>query len=174
MKYYNTKKNNYNKKEIFVNFIVIRELISRYRYCRKIFLFNNNLYRYIKIDCEKLSIYLVILKKNSFIDVTKNSTTISKLLVNVLLINTKFIIFRLIVNFLSNIDINYKFKNWNYTKVKVFLLVNAISKNIYLNNDIDVLLTNRTFFKTQTLNTSIKIITFSLKVRDLNINRYKI
>ena len=85
--------------------------MSRCRYYRKIFLFNNSFYRYIRVDCEKLLVYLTNLEKNFFIDVTKSSTIISKLLVDVLLANTKLVIFRSIVNFLSNIDINYKFKD---------------------------------------------------------------
>ena len=134
LNYYELK----NHDEIVVNFIafvVIKSSTSRCQYYRKIFSFNNNFHRYIRFDCfvfiEKfvdksilsnniiafcssidfiahvLKFAIYFAKVNiSFIDVTKKFID-AKFFANA---STKFI-FRFNVDFSSNIEIDYNFRD---------------------------------------------------------------
>ena len=83
-------------------------------------------------------------------------------------------ILRFNINFAFDVDIDYDFKNWNYVKIRVFLSLVVESTNVCLDIDVDVSLINRTFFKTQTSNTFVRTMIFSLQIRDLSTNRHQI
>ena len=95
------------------------------------------------------------------IRIIKNSKSFDKL----------FIIY-FFVDFKSNIDTKYEYREWNYVKAIVFFFENVISKMCCLDIDVDVILINKKFLKTQTLDIQIRIIAIFFSVRELNINRY--
>ena len=127
--------------------------------------------------------FAIYVAKINFIDVTKIFINV-KFLTNASIkffVNTKFfanvstkLIIRFNVNFISNVDIEYNFRDWNYAKTKTFLSFVVTSTNICLNIEINVFFVDRVFFKTQTFKTLIRIMISLLKIRDLNINDYEI
>ena len=95
------------------------------------------------------------------IRIIKNSESFDKL----------FIIY-FFVDFKSNIDTRYEYREWNYIKAVVFLFENVISEMCCLNIDVDVTLINKKFLKAQASNVQIKIMIIFLSIFELSINRY--
>ena len=79
-----------------------------------------------------------------FVNASKKFLVDTKLFANV---SIKFVIW-FNVDFTSNVDIDYNFRDWNYAKTKTFLSFIIILANIYLNIDINVFFVDRVFFKT--------------------------
>ena len=73
----------------------------------------------------------------------------------------------------SNIDIDYEFKDWTYAKLKVTLSKQIFSKKKCLDIDVDLILINRVFLKRQASDLSIRIMTTSLSIRDLDTTQHK-
>ena len=103
-----------------------------------------------KINISFIDVTKKFVDTTKFIDVkffanaSKKFLVDTKLFANVLI---KFVI-RFNVDFASNVDINYDFRNWNYAKTKTFLSFVVTSTNICLNIEIDVFFIDRVFFKT--------------------------
>ena len=190
LNYYNSNQKN----ETFVNFIasimIVKSSLFYCRRCKKTFTFNNELHRHVRVDCNlifskkskslnNVEIYFVKNVNSFTIDVTKeiSESSQSNIVTSVELTNSsissEFIIIRFSVDSSANIDTEYEFRDWNYVKVKISLIVIATSKNVCLNIDANVSLMNRNFFKTQTLNILIRIMISSLQIRDLDTNRHE-
>ena len=167
----------YEKNETSINFIVIRKFQFRCRRCKQIFSFNNILHNHFRVDChsskiKNVEIYFVNDFNFNFstvdnlfiIDVTKDFDTTS---------STNSTIIRFTIDFFTDVDIDYDFKNWNYVKTKTFLLSNVSSTNVCLDSDAKVSLIDRIFLKLQTFDLAIRIMTSSFKMRNLDIRRHE-
>ena len=78
------------------------------------------------------------------------------------------------INFNQDIDIEYDFREWQYCIAKVSLSLNNDSIFFCLNIDADITLSNEVFFQKQFRNVSVRIMTISITVRDLEVNKYQI
>ena len=83
------------------------------------------------------------------------------------------IIIRFNVELIVDFDIDYSFKNWNYIKTKVFLLIEIEKKNVCININTKITFVNRFFYKKQNFNNIVRIIIILLKIRELNIQQHK-
>ena len=170
--------------------MIIKSSLSHCRRCKKTFTFNNELHRHVRADCSlifsekskslnNVEIYSVKSVNSFTIDVTKeiNESNQSNIVTSVELtsssISSEFIIIRSNVDSSTDINTEYEFRDWNYVKIKISLIVIATSKDVCLNIDANVSLMNRNFFKTQTLNIFIRIMISSFQIRDLDINRHE-
>ena len=149
----------------------------RCRRCKQIFSFNNILHNHFRVDCysskiKNVEIYFVndfnfnfsIVDNFFIIDVTKNFNTTFSI---------KFIIIRFTIDFFIHINIDYNFRNWNYVKIKTFLLSNVSLTNVYFDFDAKISFIDRIFLKFQTFDFVIRIITSSFKMRNLNTRRHE-
>ena len=72
------------------------------------------------------------------------------------------------VDFNKNVDIDYEFREWEYARVFATLSFIIESKHICLDTDVNIILVDREFFKRQTSNISIRTMTTSISIRDLD------
>ena len=197
LNYYNSNQKN----KTFVNFIasivIIKSSLSHCRRCKKTFTFNNELHRHFRIDCNfsfsrktkflsNVEVYSVKDFNSFTIDAIKESnefnqsniiTSVELIEIDVIdldfIISFEFIIIRFSVDSSTDINTEYEFRDWNYVKVKISLVVIATSEDVCLNIDVNVSFMNRNFFKTQTFNILIRIMISSFQIRDLNTNRHE-
>ena len=83
---------------------------------------------------------------------------------------SKIIIFN--VDSIKNIDIDFEFRDWNYTRAKISLSSNKKLDYVCLNIDSNIIFVDKNFFKTQTLNVLIRTIIFSISIRNLNTTKH--
>ena len=88
-------------------------------------------------------------------------------------INSNFCVMQFTVDFDSNLNIDYNFRDWTHVKINIIFSKNATSRKDCLNIETRLILINRAFFKKQALNTFIRIMTTSFIVRDLDINKHQ-
>ena len=100
--------------------------------------------------------------KKSVTNLTSNSENVEKFFVESLSI-----IFSN-VDFNKNVDIDYKFRKWKYVRVSTTLSFIIESKHVCLDTDVNIILVDREFFKRQTSNISIRTMTISISIRDLD------
>ena len=191
--------NKYSKNETSVNFTlskVVKLFQAHCRWCRQIFQFNNVLHQHIRNDCSKikkidlttknfkplssstksfkLSSFSITAKNFSSLStaVFKQSSSKSTVADNIISNITNEIILSNI-DFASDIDTDYDFKNWTYAKTKVVLSFIDQSKIDCLDIEIEMTLSNREFYKRQNFNDIIRIMITFLKIRDLNTHRHE-
>ena len=157
----------------FISFVVINAFQSRCRRCRKTFSFNNVLHRHLREKCSIIVVvaYSIVI---FMIDVTKIinvSNYQSSIVFDTL--NSNVIIIRFNINFVFDFDIDYDFRNWNYIKIEVSLSTKIKSANVCIDIDADVTFENRNFYKQQILDDEIRIMTTSLKIRELNTQQHE-
>ena len=169
--------------------------ISRCRFYKTTFFFNNQLYQYL---WQKLCFYK---PKKSFVTIdtfvyisTRSNKKVLKFFVNSFFQAIKFstnVFFNITIidnnifentnietlfimsssiDFNFDINIDYKFKKWIYTKIKILFSDNNDSNNECLNNDANLILINKFFLKFQNLDLYIRIITSSVTIQNLKIN----
>ena len=100
--------------------------------------------------------------KKSVTNLTSNSENVEKFFVESLSI-----IFSN-VDFNKNVDIDYKFRKWKYVRVSTTLSFIIESKHVCLDTNVNIILVDREFFKRQTSNISIRTMTISISIRDLD------
>ena len=195
--YYESNDQNDEKIVNFISFIFATTSKFRCRHCKIFFQFNNNLHRHFRVNCStlvKINMkkvfttdfdFIWIFSKRSkfevvysamfvsFVETIKNFVSLESMssISSIVSLFDK-IILRFNVNLAFDVDIDYDFRNWNYVKIRIFFSLVVESTNVCLNIDVDVSLINRTFFKIQTSNIFVRIMTFSLQIRDLSTNRH--
>ena len=185
LKYYNSDNQNshFENDEKFIAHFVVFSLISYVcRRCDQQFFFNNRLHAHLRIDCFHMTKLVEIRKsfaksnnsefslkfiayftKAFFIDVTKTFS------VN----NFKSIVIRFNVNVFKNVDNDYDFRDWNYFKIKISLIENDEQKNVTMNIDANIILTNENFIRRQKFDVVVRKMIFSIIVRDLNTTQHE-
>ena len=79
---------------------------------------------------------------------------------------------------ISNVDVNkdidtdYEFKEFQYASTEIFLIENDIFTSICADIEAEIILTDTIFFQSSTNNVSVKIMTSSITVRDLNTTKH--
>ena len=177
--------NESNDKNDIVYFISSKISISKYFYCRKcdeIFSFNNKLHQYIRKLCtidrknfsllmQRLTNVIVEFFKKIEINSSTNVLITKSNLKEKIFANFFSIIFSN-VDFNKNIDIDYKFRKWKYVRVFATLLFIIESKHTCFDTNVNIIFVNREFFKKQTSNISIRIITISISIRDFDTTQH--
>ena len=184
LKYYNSNNQNFHSEddEKFIAHFVVFSLISYvYRRCDQQFFFNNRLHAHLRTDCfhmtkfvetkklfasndsESNFKFIVYFTKVFFIDVTKTSS----------FNNFKSIVIRFNVNVFKNVDSDYDFRDWNYFRVKIFLIENDEQEDVTMNIDADITLTNENFIRRQKFDVVVRKMIFSIIVRDLDTTQHE-
>ena len=180
LKYYNSNNRNFhfeNDEKFIVHFVVFSLISYVCRQYDQQFFFNNRLHVHLRIDCFHMTKFVEIRKffaksndnkfsfkfivyftKVFFIDVTKTFNVK----------NFKSIIIRFNVNVFKNVDNDYDFRDWNYFKIKFFLIENDEQKNVTINIDANIILTNENFIRRQKFDVVVRKMIFSIIVRNLN------
>ena len=187
LEYYNSQYQKYEKDES-IDFFAIFLNAFKCRHCQCIFIFNNRLHEHVRRRaCLQQSttaalkrsfksfnlkqFFLSTENRKTFTDafvVESFSTEIIKKFESAI----KLLIIYFFVDFKSDIDIDYEYRDWNYVKAAIAFFENVNSKMCCLNTDADVTLINKKFLKAQASDNQIKIMIISLNVRELNINRH--
>ena len=174
LEYYNSN-NSKNENDFITHFVVsISMFVLEYtcRRCDKTFAFNNRLHFHLRTNCFRQSFFINKLITNnyssmssfysietSFIETIKTTNTNTK--------NFKSIIIRFNVDFFKNVDIEYEFRDWNYVKVKIFMIKNDIEKNVAINTGIEIIFNDVNFAHKQKPNLVVRKMTSFITVRDL-------
>ena len=146
----------YNEFDTTTNVAVITSIICRQ--CKVFFSSNNALHKHLKF-CRKKVIH--INEKNNNISTTYAET-----------ITFSTFIRRFNIDSNKNIDDKYNFKKWQYASAEIVLFSKIKFSLDCLNTDVEIILSNIKFFKTQCKNISIRIMTFFIAVRDLSTNKH--
>ena len=77
-----------------------------------------------------------------------------------------------IVNSIKNVNIEYEFRDWSYTRVQISLASQSKFDYVCLNIESNIVLLNKRFFKTQTLEIFIRKIITLISIRNLDINKH--
>ena len=190
--YYESDSQNDEETVNFISFVLATTSKSRCRHCKKSFSFNNNLHQHFRVSCSTLvkismrKTFIWALQKKSKFEVVYSVVFVSSIEIiksfasfestsSISSIASLFekTILRFNVNFASDVDTDYDFKDWNYVKIRVSLSLVVESADVCLDIDVDVSLMNRTFFKIQTSNTLVRTMISSLQIRDLSTNRHQ-
>ena len=154
MKYYNSQYQKYEKNES-IDFFIIFLNVFKCRHCQCIFSFNNRFYDHVRSKaCLQQFAFVVStkffksfnLKQFFFIEDRKTITNVFVVESFNIEITKKFesfiklFIVYFFVDFKSNIDIDYKYRNWNYVKITIVFFENVNSKMCCLNINVDVIL----------------------------------
>ena len=76
------------------------------------------------------------------------------------------------VDFSKNVDTDHDFRNWIYARIHVIFSSTIEVESICLDIDVDITLCDRQFFKKQVSNVLIRIMTISISVRDLDVDKH--
>ena len=76
------------------------------------------------------------------------------------------------VDFNKNVDIDYEFREWKYVRVFATLSFIIESKHACLDTNVNIIFVDREFFKKQTSNISIRIMTISISIRDFDTTQH--
>ena len=77
------------------------------------------------------------------------------------------------MDFFKKIDTDYDYRDYTHAKIQIALATNFKFDDVCLDIEIDVILIDREFFKAQTSTISIRTMTTSLKIRDLDTTKYQ-
>ena len=120
-----------------------------------------------------LNVQILLIKsniKNFFANAFKFTFTTKATKISFNISKSKIIIFN--VDFVKNIDIEFDFRDWNYARAKISLSLYKKLDYVCLNIDFNIILVDKTFFKTQTSNVLIRTMIFLISIRDLNTTKY--
>ena len=76
------------------------------------------------------------------------------------------------VDFNKNVDIDYEFREWKYARVFATLSFTIESKHACLDTNVNIIFVDREFFKKQTSNISIRIMTILISIRDFDTTQH--
>ena len=77
------------------------------------------------------------------------------------------------VDFNKNVETDQEFRDWSYTRINVaFFFIDEI-ESIYLNIEINIIFSNKNFFKNQASKISIRKMIFSISVRDVKAKKHQ-
>ena len=163
LKYYNSQYQEYEKNES-IDFFIIFLNASRCRHCQCIFSFNNRFHDHVRsraclqqfVSVASTKFFKSFNLKLFFFSV-ENRKTITDVFV-VKSFNTevtkksesfiKLLIVYFFVDFKSDIDIDYEYRDWNYVKASVAFFENVTFEMCCLDTNCDVILINKKFLKT--------------------------
>ena len=124
----------------------------------------------MKIFCSNARVLLIKLNLNFFANAFKFTFIIKTTRVFLFIDESKIIIFN--VDSTKNVNIEFEFRDWNYTRAKNFFSFNKKLDYACLNTNFDIIFVDKTFFKTQTSNVLIRTMTFLISIRNLNTTKY--
>ena len=175
MTYFKSEKNDdTNSKDIFANIFVILSVICRI--CKAFFISNNVLHKHLrnarcnthhKADFSNIDVNHVNVKKSvsehkSINQLDKSTIQVAKLTI---------VSFKIDSN--KNIEIEYKFRNWQYVIAQLSLTEDASNTSKCIDSEVEITLANTQFFKAQIKNfVSIRIMIILITVRSLEANRH--
>ena len=150
-----------NFDEIFVDFVDFETI---YKHCHKIFSFNNKLHYHLRHDqCNKKSIQI------------KKTFTMSAVFMysaDILEFTTS----EIIESFVSTKNLNYdiNFRNWNFLKTLIKLFSSNIDIHVCIDTECEAIFENKIFVKNKCSEIKIHIMTFSLRVKDIDATIHEI
>ena len=163
LNYFNSDQNSHSDIEnAYVN--ISMSLIIACRACKLFFFSNNALHNHLRQNC---------VRKNKIESFHDSSLTKSDCFVHSETMTATLSILKFDVNSNQDIDIDYDFKNWQYVITEICLTENALSISECIDSDVEIILIDTDFFKSQTRNhVAIRKMTISITVRDLNANKH--
>ena len=174
---------------VAAHFVVFTSTI-KCRRCHKTFDFNNQLHTHLRIDCQTLrktftafvvevSFTAVIKTISMSIEIELTSTDVLSKISNFNFfkesksIDSKTSIISSNVNVFKDFDIDFEFRNWSYVKDNVSLIENEKKSDVCFDTDVNVILIDVAFFKKQNFDVSIRQMTTSFTMRDLDISQHQ-
>ena len=133
------------------NIIMIIRVFNK-KFLTKIFVFQNDLKKFFANAFNNSKKFFA----NVFVDLVEN--------VCIIVFN---------VNFNKNVEIDQKFRDWDYIRINVVLFFIDEFKSICLNIEVDIILSNKIFFKNHVSNIFIRKIIFSISIRDVKTKKYQ-
>ena len=139
-----------SESNITINLAMIFDIVCRQ--CQTSFSSNNALHRHLKF-CRKID------NTSAFNAAIPFS-------------NTSSLIFRFNVDVNKNVKSDYDFRKWQYASVDVILIIGMKSLSECINIETEITLSDITFFKSQIKNISIRTMTSSIIVNELETTKH--